>query len=145
MRVPRRRLRRQRHESCADFRVVMHNRAAWMLTLVCTKSQALRAVEPQRRETIARRLAAEGLVAPVMISVKMEGDALEAARDAGAGYMLVAAAGRGADGAVTVSLTDASTRERRSGAELPANNQADVIAERAATALAVRVDPRTSH
>lgn len=116
-----------------------------MLTLVCTKSQALRAVEPQRRETIARRLAAEELVAPVMISVKLEGDALEAARDAGAGYMLAAAAGRRADGAVTVSLTDASTRERCSGAELPANNQADVIAERAATALAVRVDPRTSH
>jgi hypothetical protein len=99
-------------------------------------------------EAIGRRLISGGVTSPVVVLQPTDGDGLDAGSRAGAGLVVSVGGTRAGEATeVDATLLDAATGERlwisprltlRAGGEAGA---ADTLAERTATAVAVRLDP----
>ncbi len=100
-------------------------------------------------QSIARRLTAASVATPVVLSVRNGANAREAAVRAGAGVLVtVARVGSQADdleAALTVATTGEQLWGLRSPPRVPSSASAtDALAERIATAVATRLDPKLS-
>ncbi len=93
-------------------------------------------------EVIARRLVSARVVTPFVLPATVGVDARDAASRAGVQYLVEAIAGRGSAD-VEVALVDVASGARLWGSRMAGDDQAhaDALAERATTAVAVRVDP----